>query len=256
MPYVGDDIHRATTKRKWDHDGNEPLRFPHPGSSAAVFHVLSHQAGLESAADGVPARKTLPAPPTKRLRAIHDDNDNDNDTHPSRWRNASRELPVTTPQIAHHDGSNGAGKGPVKIGGVTIMPCHVCHRRPTKKSDLDSFARCQSCQEQTCFVCIRECAGQKSSHHNNTNPPLHDEGDEDVGQSFNMKDADEHDMSAATNFYAPQYNDNESPQGTPNNKGLANNGVHHAMICRRCCVEEGAEGEVVCLGCLSNMDTA
>jgi hypothetical protein len=232
MPYVGDDVHRATTKRKWDHDG--------------IFHVLNQQAGLDStAADGISARKTLP--PTKRFRAIHDDNDS---THPPHWRNASsRDLLVTTSQAAH-DGS--ACKGPVKIGGVTIMPCHVCHRRPTKKSDLDSFARCQSCQEQTCFVCMRECRRQKNTH-NDTKSPLSEPEDEDVGQSFNMNDADECDMSPSTNFHAPQH-DNER-QNTPN-KSSANSNAHHDMICSRCCVEEGAEGEVVCLGCLSNMDTA
>ncbi|KAL7924286.1 hypothetical protein ACQKWADRAFT_287896 [Trichoderma austrokoningii] len=223
MPYVGDDVHRATTKRKWDLDGNETLRFSHPGSNAAVFHVLNQQAGLEGTADGVLARKTLP--PMKRLRAIHD-------TDSSRC-----ELLVTTPsQAAAHDGGNSAAcKGPVKIAGMTIMPCHVCHRRPTKKADLDSFARCQSCHEQTCFVCIRECTRQKGPH-NDTNPsPLLEKEIEDVGQSFNMNDADECDMSTAT---------------------TANGSAHHAMICSRCCVEEGAEGEVVCLGCLSNMDTA
>ncbi|EHK48153.1 uncharacterized protein TrAtP1_000872 [Trichoderma atroviride] len=248
MPYVGDDVHRATTKRKWDHDGSETLRFSHPGSNATVFHVLNQQAGLESTVDGVSARKTLP--PTKRLRAIHDDDDT---THSAHWRNASsRELLVTTSQVAH-DSNDSACKAPVKIGGMTIMPCHVCHRRPTKKSDLDSFARCQSCQEQTCFVCIRECRRQKDPHNDMNSPPFGKE-DEDVGQSFKMNDADECDMAASTNIHAPQHDDHER-QDTPN-KSSANSSIHHAMICSRCCVEEGAEGEVVCLGCLSNMDTA
>lgn len=243
MPYVGDDVHRATTKRKWDHDGSETLRFSHPGSNAAVFHVLNQQAGLESTADGISARKTLP--PTKRLRAIHDDND------PSHWRNASaRELLVTTSQVSH---DSSACKGPVKIGGMTIMPCHVCHRRPTKKSDLDSFARCQSCQEQTCFVCIRECRRQKDPR-NDMKSPLFGKEDKDVGQSFHMNDADECDMSPTTSIHAPQHDDNK--QQDTSNWNSANSSAHHAMICSRCCVEEGAEGEVVCLGCLSNMDTA
>jgi hypothetical protein len=240
MPYVGDDVHRATTKRKWDHDGSDTLRFSHPGSNTAVFHVLNQQAGLESTADGISTRKTLP--PTKRLRAIHDDTDNI--THSSHWRNASSLL-VTTSQVSN----DSACKGPVKIGGMTIMPCHVCHRRPTKKSDLDSFARCQSCQEQTCFVCIRECRRQKD-----VKSPSFEKQDEDVGQSFNMNDADECDMAAATNIHAPHHDDDTRQDIS--NKSSTNSSVHHAMICSRCCVEEGAEGEVVCLGCLSNMDTA
>lgn len=28
--------------------------------------------------------------------------------------------------------------------------------------------------------------------------------------------------------------------------------THHSMICSKCCVEKGAEGEVICLGCLSD----
>ncbi|KAL6902642.1 hypothetical protein GGI43DRAFT_402383 [Trichoderma evansii] len=241
MPYVGDDVHRATTKRKWDHDGSESLRFSHPGSSAAVFHVLNQQAGLDSTADGISARKTLP--PTKRFRTIHDDGE----THSHR-RTTSRELLVTTSQNAH---DSNAYKGPMKIGGLVIMPCHVCHRRPTKKSDLDSFARCQSCQEQTCFVCIRECRRQKNLHDDKNTPlPKENEG---IERSFHM-DEDEYEMSGATNIHAPQHNDNERQDTS--SRGSANSSVHHAMICSRCCVEEGAEGEVVCLGCLSNMDTA
>lgn len=247
MPYVGDDVHRATTKRKWDHDGSESLRFSHPGSNAAVFHVLNHQAGLESTADGVSARKTLP--PIKRVRTIHDV-----DTHSSHRRSGSRELLVTTSQSTHDNNSNTCN-GPVKINGMLIMPCHVCHRRPTKKSDLDSFARCQSCQEQTCYVCIRECRRQKNLH-NNTNASLLEE-DGGVERSFHM-DEDECEMSLGTSStYARQHHDSYAGEreGT-SSRSSVDSSVHHAMICSRCSVEEGAEGEVVCLGCLSNMDTA
>lgn len=253
MPYVGDDVHRATTKRKWDHDGNESLRFPHPSSSAAVFHVLNQQTAPESSVDGsILARKTLP--PTKRFRTIHDDGD----SHFSHRRGASRELLATTLVSQGAHASSNDCKGPVKINGVAIMPCHVCHRRPTKKSDLDSFARCQSCQEQTCFVCIRECRRQKNLHNDPETPLL--EENKGVQRSFHM-DEDECEMSLGTlNTHAPQHDDSRASdrEGTSSRNSANNNSssTHHAMICSRCCVEEGPEGEVVCLGCLSNMDTA
>ncbi|KAM0248658.1 hypothetical protein ACHAQJ_009365 [Trichoderma viride] len=253
MPYVGDDVHRATTKRKWDHDGNEAaFTFSHPGSGAAVFHVLNQQAAPETA-DSISARKTLP--PTKRFRTIHDDNEahGHGDMHSSHRRNASRELATTTAQGTH---ASNAGKSPVKMSGMVLMPCHVCHRRPTKKSDLDSFARCQSCQEQTCFICIREC--QSQSPNKTATPPLSE--DEDVlSPSFHMDDADDCTMSPSSNIHAQQHNNNihaTGRQGMFSMRAAAGSSIHHAMICSRCCVEEGAEGEVVCLGCLSNMDTA
>ncbi|KAL7946449.1 hypothetical protein V8C42DRAFT_320626 [Trichoderma barbatum] len=226
MPYVGDDVHRAT-KRKWDHDGAETFRLSH-----STMHVLNQHTTSESA-DVVSTRKTLP--PTKRFRPIHDSNDGAH-AHPSHRRNASRELA----QAIH-------GKGPVKINGVVLMPCHVCHRRPTKKSDLDSFARCQSCQEQTCFVCMRECQGR------NSNNELLLEDDDNLSRSFHMVDADECGIPPIPDTDAQnEYNNNKSN----GRLGMPGSGIHHAMICSRCCVEKGAHGEVVCLGCLSDAYTA
>ncbi|RFU79080.1 hypothetical protein TARUN_3146 [Trichoderma arundinaceum] len=242
MPYVGDDVHRAT-KRKWDHDGNEALRFSHPASGAAVFHVLNQQAAPESA-DSISARKTLP--PTKRFRTIHDDNDvhahGHGDIHSSHRRGASRELTNTA----------GGSKVPVKINGTVLMPCHVCHRRPTKKSDLDSFARCQSCQEQTCFVCIRECQGRNS----NTTAPFLSEDEEVLSRSFHMDDADECTTPPTPNINTQYPNNDTNEREGMASRRAADSSIHHTMICSRCCVEKGAEGEVVCLGCLSDMDTA
>lgn len=31
---------------------------------------------------------------------------------------------------------------------------------------------------------------------------------------------------------------------------------HRGMVCSRCCVERGTEGEVLCLGCLRTEETA
>lgn len=221
MPYVGDDVHRAT-KRKWDHDGTETFRLSH-----SAIHVLNQHAVPEST-DTISTRKTLP--PTKRFRPIHDD-DNAH-TFSSHRRTTSRELA----QGIH-------GKAPVKINGLVLMPCHVCHRRPTKKSDLDSFAKCQSCQEQTCFVCMRECQGQSF------NKELVLEDEDVLSRSLHMDDVDD-DMTPPIpdNNARKDYMDDDSN----GRRGVPDSSTHHAMICSRCCVEKGAQGEVVCLGCLSD----
>ncbi|KAH6610541.1 hypothetical protein Trco_000561 [Trichoderma cornu-damae] len=249
MPYVGHDVHRAT-KRKWDHDGNEAFRFSHPVPGAPVFHVLSQQAAPENAGS-VSARKTLP--PAKRFRTIHDNGAHGHDDihRSSHRRNASRELAATTTQGVR---ANDTSRSPVKINGMALMPCHICHRRPTKKSDIDSFARCQSCQEQTCFVCIRECRGRHDG--GEASAPLPSDDDEGLSRSFHMDDADECTTPPMIPNHpsAQQYNgDVNAPEGTAGRR-TASRSIHRAMICSRCCVEKGAEGEVVCLGCLSDTD--
>ncbi|EHK24860.1 uncharacterized protein TRIVIDRAFT_61617 [Trichoderma virens Gv29-8] len=197
MPFVGDDVHRAT-KRKWDHDKAEAFRLSH-----SAIHVLNQHATPESG-DAISTRKTLP--PTKRFRPIHDDDN----VHAlsSHRRTPSRELA----QGIH-------GKGPVKINGMVLMPCHVCHRRPTKKSDLDSFARCQSCQEQTCFVCMRECQGQNS----NKGPVLEDE--DVLSRSFHMDDADECMTPPIPDTNEQKYNNDNDSNGR---QGVSGSGKEKA----------------------------
>lgn len=74
-----------------------------------------------------------------------------------------------------------------------LNPCHICHRKPTVKSDLDSYADCEGCGNRTCYICIRECLG---------------------GEDWGMGEG------------------------------------HKGMVCSRCCVERGTDGEVLCLECL------
>ncbi|KAL7932776.1 hypothetical protein V8C35DRAFT_306760 [Trichoderma chlorosporum] len=226
MPYVGDDVHRAT-KRKWDHDGTDAFRLSH-----SAIHVLNQHAAPDDA-DALSTRKTLP--PTKRFRPIHDDDDGAHALSTHRRTN-SRELA----QGIH-------GKAPVKINGVVLMPCHVCHRRPTKKSDLDSFARCQSCQEQTCFVCMRECQGRDS------NKRLVLEDEDPLLRSFHMVDADDYMTPPILDTNALN-DENINPSDV--RQRIPGCSIHHAMICSRCCVEKGAQGEVVCLGCLADTYSA
>ena len=165
---------------------------------------------------------------------------------------------------------------PTPTAALCMSRCHICSRDPKKKSDLDSFADCQGCGQRTCYVCIRECLGwdgssggggpspypnahsptttqtqpQPTPHHHNapTLPSPHAavaastriEGVstvEEAGEiSFTMLDADDEDQHAQPA---------EHEQG-----GWTTGGGHRRMVCSRCCVERGQDGEVVCLGCL------
>ncbi|KAK0670705.1 hypothetical protein QBC41DRAFT_317150 [Cercophora samala] len=115
-----------------------------------------------------------------------------------------------------------------------LTPCHICSRKPTKKSDLDSFADCQGCGQRTCYVCIRECLGWSPTR----TPSLQTE------PSITMIDVDSEEQQQ-------QPPHPPVPESDPEDNGWAKGGGgHRMMVCSRCCVERGADGDVVCLGCL------
>ncbi|KAF7899237.1 uncharacterized protein EAF01_008450 [Botrytis porri] len=91
--------------------------------------------------------------------------------------------------------------------GMDLRACHICHRKPTVKKELDAFANCEGCGKRACWVCIRECLGGWG----NTQMGEEAAGKEGWGE-----------------------------KGTK----------HRGMVCSRCCVERGTEGDVLCLGCL------
>ncbi|KAK3310006.1 uncharacterized protein B0T15DRAFT_21119 [Chaetomium strumarium] len=130
--------------------------------------------------------------------------------------------------------------------------CHICFRRPDLKTYKNSFADCESCGQRTCYVCIRECLGPGSNIDTMqaaepvppntittttaaaaTTTTSSVEGD----TSFTMTDAD----AEANN---EQVWTRESAAGSR----------HRRMVCSRCCVERGQDGEVVCLGCLQYLE--
>jgi hypothetical protein len=40
---------------------------------------------------------------------------------------------------------------------ISLTPCHVCHKAPRLKKDLEGYADCVRCEERTCYICIRLC---------------------------------------------------------------------------------------------------
>ncbi|CAK7240280.1 MAG: hypothetical protein STHCBS139747_001718 [Sporothrix thermara] len=96
-------------------------------------------------------------------------------------------------------------------------PCHICHRKPRRKCDLDSLAFCEGCGERTCFVCLRECLGWAEN--------------EGLGGE-----------TATT----PTADHGEQPQPW----STTSHG-HRRTVCSQCCVERGEDGDVVCLGCIA-----
>lgn len=182
-------------------------------------------------------RMTIPSINPKRVRRSPQHED---DLEILRLKRAALTTPLLSPtrepqprsqdpnfQARHHD---------------TITPaqllnrCHICHRKPSKKTDLDSFADCQGCGQRTCFVCIRQCLDWRSEHQKRWSGY--------GAQSFEMKDADED----ADDFSRRQHRDDADGKGGKTDVWAK--GGHRKMICSRCCVERGPDGDVVCLGCL------
>ncbi|KAI2636192.1 hypothetical protein GGS21DRAFT_514996 [Xylaria nigripes] len=139
---------------------------------------------------------------------------------------------------------------------TVLSPCHICHRKPTKKSDLDSFADCMGCDERTCFVCLRACQGW---------PPVSEGGrsdhavpeDDDFSVSLTMQDVDdEGNTHYHDSIVHPRKTQQRQKKGEGGEVGSWTGHGHRAVICSRCCIERGSEGEVVCLGCLAGMEGA
>lgn len=134
---------------------------------------------------------------------------------------------------------------------IDLNPCHICHRKPTFKSELDQYANCEGCDRRTCYICIRSCLRSTTR------------GSISASECCNLED--DHDMLVS--FDA---GDTFSPSKTRNGRGRSDSGyeggdechvrtigkenlvmkVHRNRICSRCCVERGTDGEVLCLGCL------
>jgi hypothetical protein len=119
-------------------------------------------------------------------------------------------------------------------GKSDLSPCHICRRKPTAKNELDAFADCEGCGERTCWICIRECAGLGVTE---------EMGIEVESGQFSF----EFEVERGKDERAGLENDLANGRQTED-EGIIRE--HKRMICSRCCVERGTEGEVWCLGCL------
>lgn len=130
-----------------------------------------------------------------------------------------------------------------------LAPCHICHRRPTKKSDLDSFADCEGCGERTCFICMRDCVGPVVRAGEG-------EGEREEGEpqsrSFCMDDVDGPVVEERDGGGQGDRGDHDGVGNGDGEKWWE--GGHRGVVCSRCCVEMGPDGEIACLGCLSRME--
>ncbi|KAK1835595.1 hypothetical protein QBC39DRAFT_147431 [Podospora conica] len=109
---------------------------------------------------------------------------------------------------------------PTAAPAAKLNRCHICSRKPTKKSDLDAFADCEACGQRTCYVCIRQCLG------------------------WRRKDDDD------DNLHRMEEDECSNADAVLKLEGILGRGAHRQVVCSGCCVERGVDGEVVCLGCL------
>jgi hypothetical protein len=251
MPYVGDgDDFQSARKRRWDDD--------HDGSVYRLYNPDKLQQPdiylFNPSPDFAAPRKTLPLS-SKRARITPNDDashhHSPNTFAPTHRRRASQQKIL-------QEQSGLGNRASVPLSAALLLPCHICHRRPTKKCDLDSFAGCQGCGERACFVCIRLCHGCNA-----------DDGmsvlseQEVLSRSFHMDDDADEPLQAddEQDHHGDRHDDTRSLYksyengGRDGTKGWAASG-HRSVVCSRCCVERGPEGEVVCLGCLSGMPGA
>ncbi len=201
-----------------------------------------------------PARKIVPLPSGKRQRTTVDitpeTDDEPMQRSPSGSPSQKHEPHHQQRQHAHPENtssmsqaySDAKARPPTPAAAPALMSrCHVCSRKPTKKSDLDSFADCQGCGQRTCYVCIRECLGwgpniQNTAASATPTPTLPITPLEEGETSFTMLDADAQEA--------------DRPQKGQSEHGWTRGGGHRQVVCSGCCVERGQDGEVVCLGCL------
>ncbi|KAI1433016.1 hypothetical protein GGR50DRAFT_670895 [Xylaria sp. CBS 124048] len=247
---------------------------PNPSASINNNDRLNFPCNRGTSPVNIPGKAVL-LPPNKKARQL-DDDDTEPLDDPYSCRNIA--VPASLLQLqqsnfchAHPDpipvasASSQQGLPNVVRTNPSLSPCHVCHRKPTKKSDIDSFADCMGCGDRTCFICLRSCQGwlpvPEDSRSDHAMPE-----DEDLTLSFTMHDVDD---GESTRNYADSHADNHADriihlkrmqqrqkkgEGGDTRSWIGHG--HREVICSQCCIERGSEGEVVCLGCLAGMKGA
>jgi hypothetical protein len=220
-------------------------------------HTNPHKAAaiMQSASTASLQRKIRPLLPSKRTRIFAADaHENQGPAHDwpgqhQHHHHPDYSTPLISPQMRPKPTTDRPNTS------ALLSPCHICHRKPTRKTDLDSFADCEGCGQRTCFVCIRQCQGWLQDGATRTEQArqaaaTQEEDDELLSRSFTMLDADD-------DLVVREEEDHRPSSTIPRDKGTGWNAHGHcSMICSGCCIERGIEGDVVCLGCLAGMEGA
>ena len=155
-------------------------------------------------------------------------------------------TPYGEPQYGHGAsiGNDTTGDG-MKGRKVDLRPCHICRRRPSDRAQLDRYADCEGCGARTCFVCMRQCEGNFWGFGVGEGLGLDVEGDFDcLAGSFEGRGSD---FGGDSREEVNKGRESEDDGGGIWEKERFMG--HRRKVCRECCVELGAEGEVRCLGC-------
>ena len=274
---LGGNNERLIFSSNHHHHHRDSSNNPTAAAATAVFNI---------------PRKVIPLPVSKRSRTLPDA---EQDSRPHSYHHHhdaqhqfSHAHPeystpsISPPRMQPHSHDTRPGTMKVNPASGLLDPCHICHRKPTRKSDLDSFADCMGCGQRTCYVCIRQCqgwlvGGSSPTTEDGRPPPQPDTSEqqqqEDLSASFTMRDVDDDiidDQASPTIESQRRPSPGRRVQNNTNNKngtgpgdpgpgdprpdeGWSGRG-HREVICSGCCVERGSEGDVVCLGCLAGME--
>ncbi|KAK4454621.1 hypothetical protein QBC34DRAFT_137369 [Podospora aff. communis PSN243] len=207
-------------------------------------------------------RKIIPLPPSKRQRVVDDEDIRSLDEQLMRRPLSSPSQPKQLQEKSVNTRSTTPSRTATPSAKL-MSRCHICGRKPAKKSDSDSFADCQGCSQRTCYVCIRECLGWQGGATPNQeradgNGMLL--GGDSRGSrqsespksdaSFTMADACDMLQDSTDHHHNNHPIDEERLHKAQESDGWARGG-HRQVVCSQCCVERGANGDVVCLGCLA-----
>ncbi|KAI0021530.1 hypothetical protein F4780DRAFT_737752 [Xylariomycetidae sp. FL0641] len=265
-------MYSALGKKRRRDDAAE-VQMPFNGTTATPYSSESHDLHRDPNPFFDLPRKVFPLPVSKRFRVAAEEHrqHHHNAHHPSEsllpqpsYLSHAHPEQHPTPPISPH--IHPLPSQPVRPGlesrtssAALLSPCHICHRKPTKRKDLDSFADCMGCGQRTCYVCIRQCQGWLPAPHSSDEKqegPEEEQG-QDLSASFTMHDVDDeyphaHSARAEENEKNVEEGGGGGKQGDQHKDAWASGRVgHRDVICSRCCVERGSEGDVVCLGCLA-----
>ena len=158
------------------------------------------------------------------------------------------ELDATSHSSLREGARHGAAGEAVKEKKVDLRPCHICRRRPSDRAQLDRYADCEGCGARTCFVCMRQCEGDFIFGEGSR---LDDEGDFDcLASSMERREERRSSYSGEGDGFRSDIEGNNGGQEDGEGRWEKDRVMgHRRKVCRDCCVELGAEGEVRCLGC-------